>query len=542
VFQSLRSKLIAAFAFIIFLSLFLAGSAFVILIRDYQAQLTLNQLADLALPLSFQVGVLERAGADPTQIGRYLDEQASEVKVRMLLVDPKGQVLQDTGGTLEGRQIPMAGDRTLARTWTTYWGTYHDPDGEDLFFVAPAPRQTRPGGDRDRFLTRVPNYNVVVTVPSSSIRGGWWRLAPMLSMAAVVSLLVSIGVAFFLARSIAGPIAQITRASEQMAEGHYDQHIPVRGQDEVAKLAGSFNRMARQVALSHRTLRDFLVNISHELRTPLTSIQGFSQAMADGAVRTPEGYAEAGLIITEESNRMRRLVDDLLELARIESGQVVMERRPLDLVGLLRGTVRRTQRMAEERGVEIRMEVSTLPSVAGDAHWLEQVFANLLENAIKHTPTGGVVTVRPGSGATSGRPAVRSGAPSTVVVGVHNTGSYIPPEDLPRVFERFYQVDRSRSVGGTGLGLAIVSEIVQAHGGTVEAWSERDQGTTFAVSLPALPGERSTANGRGAALAGAAVGARAPAAGQNGGGSPGPGSDSGNPGSGNPGSGKGAVS
>ena len=483
-FRSLRSKLIAAFALVIFLTLFLAGSAFVFLLRDYQAQLALDQLADLALPLSYQVVVLERAGADSSQIGRFLEEQAAEVKVRMLLVDARGLVLEDTEGALRGQQLRLQEGRLLPRVPPAHWGIHRQADGQELFFVATSPRSVRPF--MERFAARAPSYGVVLAVPAAKISAGWWRLVPMLSVAATISLLISIAVAYVLARSIAGPIAEMTRASEQMSRGNYDQFIKVRGQDEVSRLADTFNRMARQVALSHRTLRDFLANVSHELRTPLTSIQGFSQAMVDGAIRTPQGYAEAGQIIIEETSRMRRLVDDLLALSRLESGQIAMELQRLDLADLLRAAVRRMHRQAEERGVEIKLQVQAILPVQGDAHWLEQVFANLLDNAVRHTPAGADVTVC--AWATSGRLSRPDGKPvseqSEALVSVHNVGSYIPPEDLPRVFERFYQVDKSRANGGSGLGLAIVREVVQAHGGTVEAASDPKTGTTFVVSLP----------------------------------------------------------
>ena len=280
-FGSLRAKLIAAFAFVIFLSLLLAGSAFVFLIRDYQTQLTLNQMADVALPLYSQVGVLERAGADSAQIGRFLDDQAGDVNMRLLLVDKQGKVVEDTSGVLQGKPLlveqghAMLGGLRMAR-----WGTFRANDGTEMFFVSPEPRGPRPA--TERFVSRVPSYSVFLALPVASVAAGWWALAPMLSAAAVASLFVSVAVAILIARSIAGPLAEVTHASEAIAQGDYGQHITVRGQDEVGKLADSFNRMSRQVALSHRTLRDFLANVSHELRTPLTSIQGFSQAMVDG--------------------------------------------------------------------------------------------------------------------------------------------------------------------------------------------------------------------------------------------------------------------
>jgi signal transduction histidine kinase len=150
-----------------------------------------------------------------------------------------------------------------------------------------------------------------------------------------------------------------------------------------------------------------------------------------------------------------------------------MERRPLDIGGMLRAAVRRTERLAQEGSVGVELALSPLPSVVGDEHWLEEVFGNLLENALSHTPAGGRVTIR----------ALPDGG--RVVVEVHNTGSHIPPEELPRVFERFYQVDRSRAREGAGLGLAIVREVLAAHGGEVDARSSPTEGTTFAVRLPA---------------------------------------------------------
>jgi signal transduction histidine kinase len=234
--------------------------------------------------------------------------------------------------------------------------------------------------------------------------------------------------------------------------------------------------MARQVSTSDRTMRDFLANVSHELKTPLTSIQGFSQAMLDGTVLGAEGHQRAAGIINDEANRMRGLVDELLTLSKIESGQIAMGEDPVDLDRLLREATRRAEWQAETIGVRVAVESRPGAFVRGDAHWLTQVFSNLLDNALRHTPAGGGVAVR----------VQAQAEPAEVIVAVQNTGSYIPPDDLPRVFERFFQVDRSRAgrLGGSGLGLAIVREIVQAHGGSVEAASDSIAGTTFIVRLP----------------------------------------------------------
>jgi two-component system sensor histidine kinase ResE len=232
--------------------------------------------------------------------------------------------------------------------------------------------------------------------------------------------------------------------------------------------------MSRQVSRSHQSMRDLLANVSHELRTPLTSIQGFSQALEDGEMASPDESKEAGRIINEEAQRMRRLVDDLIELSRLESGQIAIDREPVDLTDLLQDCGRRYERQARDGGASLSLDVPELPDVSGDGRRLDQVFSNLIENAVRHTPSGGSVNVRA---------AAQNGV---VRVAVHNTGSFIPPDDLPRVFERFYQLDpnRTRVSGGAGLGLAIASEVIQAHQGEIHASSDAETGTEFEVTLP----------------------------------------------------------
>ncbi|HVC31525.1 MAG TPA: ATP-binding protein, partial [Steroidobacteraceae bacterium] len=251
------------------------------------------------------------------------------------------------------------------------------------------------------------------------------------------------------------------------------QRIEVKGADEVGRLAAAFNGMAEQVGHSDQMMRDLLANVAHELKTPLTSIQGFSQALTEGAVRTPDEYAQAARIINFEAERMRRLVEDLLYLSQIESGQVRMEHEPVEIGTLLRNSLERVEHRALDGGQELVLDLRNgLPPVIGDERRLEQVVSNLLDNALRYTPRGGVVRLRAALVA------------NQIEVSVHNTGSYIPPEELSRIFERFYRVERARSGRNGGLGLAIVSEVVAAHSGRIEARSSPDDGTEFRVTLP----------------------------------------------------------
>jgi signal transduction histidine kinase len=201
--------------------------------------------------------------------------------------------------------------------------------------------------------------------------------------------------------------------------------------------------------------------------------------MVDGTLHDREDYVEAGRIVNEETERMRRLVEDLLELSTMESGQTALDLTEVDLATLLRQVVDRVDRAAADQGIELVYHQRAVPTVRADARRMERVLDNLLGNAIKHTPPGGVITVVLDR-ATDGGQHAR--------VAVHNSGSLIPREDLPRIFERFYQVDKSRtgSAVGSGLGLAIAREIVQAHGGRISAVSSPASGTEFTVTIPCL--------------------------------------------------------
>jgi signal transduction histidine kinase len=481
ILRSLGAKLTAAFALLIFLSLFLAGTAFIFQLRAYQTQIALNRLADLALPMAFIERNLERTSGTPEQIVSAMADQANRLGVRLLLLDSENRVVGDTRGTLVGQTGRIRGGEPINPRSDYVWGVLVDNGQREIFLVPPS---GRPAGPPGRPGPSIAAYRTVLTVPEQSVTAAWLELAPSLSIAAALSLVVSVAVSFLFSRSITRPLRDMQRASEAIARGEYDQQIAVRGGDEVAQLARTFNAMAREVGSSHRTLRNFLANVSHELRTPLTSIQGFSQAILDGTAARPDDQREAAEVIHEEADRMRRLVDDLLYLSKIESGQIAMRAEPVDLPLVLETAVRRARRRAEEVHVALWLHPVPPARLTGDEGRLSQVFDNLLDNALKFTPAGGTIAVQ--SRLTGGENAAR------LVVSVRNSGSYIPPEDLPHVFDRFYQVDKSRSrsganAQGSGLGLAIAREIVQAHSGTVAANSAPETGTEFIVALPVSP-------------------------------------------------------
>ncbi|MBI3973588.1 MAG: HAMP domain-containing protein [Chloroflexi bacterium] len=363
----------------------------------------------------------------------------------------------------------------------------------------------RPGGVG---VLPTPSYRIVLATPAPSLAAAWREFGPRLAPAIVLAIVASAALSWWLAQSIARPLRRITRATEKVALGELHQPLPDDGAEEVRQLARSFNRMSREVAQSQQALRDFIANASHELRTPLTSIQGFSQALLEDLIDDPSQRHRAARVIHDESGRMRRLVDDLLLLSKMESGAPAGSERPVDVLEVLEREAARIQPLAGARGVHLSVALDALPdplTIDGDPHALTHLFGNLLENAAKYTPSGGTITmsarIDPSradgdasrrNGDVGGRVARKRASPSGeshsahLVVSVHNTGSYITPEDLARVFERFYRADKahSRVVEGTGLGLAIAHEVARRHGGGVMASSDRTTGTQFVARLP----------------------------------------------------------
>jgi signal transduction histidine kinase len=276
----------------------------------------------------------------------------------------------------------------------------------------------------------------------------------------------------------------MTAATEEIARGNYDQTLDITSPDEIGRLAASFNTMAREVRTSRQAQRDFVANVSHELKTPLTSIQGFSQAILDGTADDEVNRHRAVEIISNEANRMSRLVDELLDLARIESGQIKMLQEPVDLVRILESCVEKFGLQAREGNITLALDAPALPLVIGDKDRLAQVFTNLLANALKHTPPGGKVTVRAQEVKRIGVGKATQG--SAVEITVTDTGVGIPPADLEHIFERFYQVEKSRAGKdrGVGLGLTIAKQIIDIHEGSIKVESVKDLGTKFTVVLP----------------------------------------------------------
>jgi len=473
-FRTFRSRLFLSYVFIIVVCLLVAAVTLLFLWQVVQNRLTYIRLTDMAQPTAFRVRSLLEGDRPPEQAFRQMQEQADQQEVRILLLRKDGHILADTGGDLVGRRLPLSAPPQDRRRTTQ--GRYRVSDQEVLLYVAlplPPPREAPSSGE--------PLLFVALGTPPQRSSQMVREITRRLLLAGGVALLLSIAVSILVSRSITRPLEQAVQATEAIAQGQYDVPLPVAGPEEVCRLADGFNRMAQEVQASRQAQRDFVANVSHELKTPLTSIQGFAQAIVEGATADPEAQKRAAHIIYEESTRMNRLVGDLLELARMDAGQLDLVQAPVDVGALVRSMAERMQLRAAEAGVELHVEVDGTSRVLADGDRLAQVLGNLLDNAIKHTPSGGEVRIlaREAEAGPEGR---------QVEISVTDTGPGIPPEDLARIFERFYQVDKSRSQAraGSGLGLAIARELVEAMGGTIRVESVQGLGSRFTVVLAAL--------------------------------------------------------
>lgn len=290
----------------------------------------------------------------------------------------------------------------------------------------------------------------------------------------------------FMARHLTRPLVSLTQAAEEMKAGNYTHRVEEpKSQDELGRLALTFNAMADKIASDvHELLeqeqlrRDMIANIAHDLVTPLTAIQGYSEAIADDMISAPAERHETAQLIGREVQRLRRLVSDMQNMTSLESGRVQLEIAPLNLHDLVTETLAVIAPECEQAEIELHNEIDpATPLALADSDRVTQVLLNLLDNARRHTPAGGRITL--GARAETAH----------LTAWISDTGTGISQQDLPYIFERFYRVDRARAAasGGSGLGLAIIKAIIVAHNGAVWAQSEPSQGTTIFFTLPLAP-------------------------------------------------------
>lgn len=288
----------------------------------------------------------------------------------------------------------------------------------------------------------------------------------------VIGLLASYAVA----RSITVPLRNLSRAAEQIEKGNFNQHVPIETKDEIGHLAVIFNRMADTLAVNASLRQQFLANIAHELRTPLAIIQGHLEGMVDGVI---EPCKEQLISLHEETVRLNRLIKDLRDLSLAQVRQLALEKSSIDINQILTRALYMLKPLADEKGIEVNCTLDErMPEIIVDGDRISQVFYNLIVNAIRYSPSQGVVTI-----VTKG---LKVEGELWFEISVTDHGIGISQGDQPYVFDHFYRGDKSRDKksGGSGLGLAIVKQLVEIHGGRVSVESELGAGSIFRVLLP----------------------------------------------------------
>ncbi len=426
-----------------------------------------QQLSNLSLQaqnLSVPVDSFSLDSADLAYLTDASLQLSAQLETRIRILDANGVVLVDSRQADQG--IDLRTDSLVARALQGQYASRTAQDnGRDAMHLA--------------LPARVENQLVGVVYLSQPLRDVTAVLHDLrtrwLLSTAVALLLSGLG-GLLLSRAIASPLRRLTAAAGAVAQGQFDQQVPVASRDELGRLSRAFNDMTARLRAARQAQVDFVADVSHELRTPLTAVKGTVETLRDGAVDDPEVRDRFLATVETETDRLIRLVNDLLLLSRADSEALNLQRQPLDLARLAEATVDRLAASAEAQGVTLHVEVSPgAPLAWADPDRIEQVLVNLLDNAIKYSRPGGTVNIRVGAG-----------EDGSALVQVCDHGIGISAQDLPRVGRRFYRADkaRSRAEGGSGLGLAIAQALVEAHGGRLWVESPESVGTTASFTLP----------------------------------------------------------
>lgn len=462
-FSSIVSKLWVSMVLLLIGILALLGVLFGQLFErfylDLEAKAMIKQGEQIAEAL-----ITESAGVQKVQ--EMADLFAKESNSTILVADPNGMVKACSNMMMMPRHFRLAaeefealqeGKAVVRQALNPYY------DIQTLSVAVPV--------IRDKKVEQA----VFLYAPLEPITATTKKVKGLIFLVALGSIGLASLLAFFLSKRLSWPLLQINQAAEAMIRGNYEGKVEVRSEDEVGRLARTFNTLARELKEQEKLRKDFVANVSHELRTPLFLIQGYGEALASDLAEDKVKREESAKVIIEETNRMQRLVDDLLDLAQMEAGRLKMAQEPLSLTQLVSRVCQKFETLAANQGVALNCPVpDDLLLIAGDEDRIQQVFINLLDNAFRFTPRGGKIEI------------MLKQDSQGALVEITDSGQGIAPEELPYIWERFYKVEKSRTRKnkGTGLGLAIVKKIVEAHGGTVHVYSTIGSGTKFVFKLP----------------------------------------------------------
>ncbi|MFC1994717.1 sensor histidine kinase [Chloroflexota bacterium] len=388
-----------------------------------------------------------------------LESLPTSTSQRVIVTDSSGVVIGDTSEELLGGE---SGDLGLSN------GTPITASGQtvgNLYLLTSG----GVGMGRGHMGGRSPQAMPVVATAEEDfldqVNDTLWKVG---LIAAAVALIIGL----VLTRQITRPVRALISGARHLAKGELNYRVNVKSHDEIGELAESFNTMASSLGKEEQSRQQLTTDIAHELRTPLTIIEGTVDGIIDGVFKPDKEHLYS---IKEQTTLLTHLIGDLRDISLAESGQLKLNMASTDMAELVRRVVSNYEANAREKGLGLKLEeAAKIPEVKVDPVRMEQVISNLLTNAIRHTPSGGNITI------------LIKEYKDGLLISIADTGEGIAPEDLPHVFERFYRSgsSRTRKEGGTGLGLAIVKQMVEAHGGNVRAESVAGIGSKFSILLP----------------------------------------------------------
>lgn len=499
--QSLQKKMLFSYMAVIVVLLVLVSLGVSLLIRDYFVMNKKRELLNKGQELVRIVEEYGQGNLTDSQLITLINAVDSFLDARVWIIDASGRIVAISAppkppkmhrnmdgamgpghgmGQGKGQGVPSGGilrsvlDEMApvfqGKEWTH---TFQHPFYHEQMLIAAVPLRKN-----DDTVAGA----VILNAPVGPINEYMNRIYLYIAIVGLVAVFLALAATAWLSRGIVRPLRQMQQIAGAMATGDYKTRVTVSGDDEVGDLGKSLNSLAQDLAAFvsqtekvEKLRRDFVANVSHELRTPLTIIRGYNEALLDGSVTEPAAVEKYRSLIRDETERLERLIRDLLDLSRLQAGHGVFDMEPIPLADLVEGVAAKFRGQAVEKGIMLSVEAQTAATIAGNGDRLTQMLVILLDNALKFTQAGGTVclTVRP--------------APSGAELVVADSGCGIPEEDLPFIWERFYKVDKahSRSEAGTGLGLAIAREIIDLHKAAVTVTSQLGKGTVFTVTFPA---------------------------------------------------------
>lgn len=496
---SLQLKLLIGFMLVITVTLGTVLWGISLFIKDQILTDKQQELLQKGTELAGMVHTLQNQSDNLDQLGDLLTNADQYLDARIWVLNKSRQIVAMSGRNMVGNKIystgfgpgnqgpmgngmglqGMGGMRALFNDLTPVFNgqiltkTMDQPYyGEKMVVVAVPIREA--------------NGNVIgallLNAPVTGINKFMQRTYYYVGVGGIVALFLALLVVNRLTRAIVRPLKAMQEAAKAMAKGDYTTRIDVRSNDEIGQLGYAFNSLAEdltnymaEIEKTERLRRDFVANVSHELRTPLTVMRGYTGVLLDGIADTPAQATTYLRIIQEETIRLERLVKDLLDLSRLQSQTASWNMESIPLTALADSVVDMLKQMAEQKNITLNLATEdTVPYILGSGDRLTQLLLILLDNALKYTPSGGHVTL-----------SIMQDQ-NHVVLTVTDSGTGIPAEDLPYIWDRFYKADKShsRAESGAGLGLAIAKQIIERHQAKAEISSQIGQGSTFTIRFP----------------------------------------------------------